>query len=85
MNLKSTKLLQILNSLKLSKTRCIWLIKRIPRKPIHIFEDLGEEAPISEWVYDKVYDLIRLIFEDIHHLGISHNGQTSKYCYCRYR
>ncbi|CUM66616.1 uncharacterized protein PRCAT00004287001 [Priceomyces carsonii] len=45
----------------------------IPSKPMHIFEDLGEELPISEWNYDKVYDVIKLRLEEIHVLGISHN------------
>ena len=45
----------------------------MPSKPMHIFEDLGEEVPMSEWDYDKVYDAIKLRLEELHHLGISHN------------
>ena len=48
-------------------------LKGIPSKPMHIFEDLGEEVPMSEWDYDKVYDVIKLRLEELHHLGISHN------------
>ena len=45
----------------------------MPSKPMHIFEDLGEEVPMSEWDYDQVYDAIKLRLEELHHLGISHN------------
>ena len=45
----------------------------MPSKPMHIFEDLGEEVPMSEWDYIKVYDAIKLRLEELHHLGISHN------------
>ena len=45
----------------------------LPSKPMHRFEDLGEEVPMSEWDYDKVYDVIKLRLEELHHLGISHN------------
>ena len=45
----------------------------MPSKPMHIFEDLGEEVPMSEWDHDKVYDVIKLRLKELHHLGISHN------------
>ena len=45
----------------------------MPSKPIHIFENVGEDVTMSEWDYDKVYDVIKLRLEEIHRLGISHN------------
>ena len=44
---------------------------------MHIFEDLGEEVPMSEWDYDKVYDVIKLRLEELHLFGVSHNDIRS--------
>ncbi|CUM67040.1 uncharacterized protein PRCAT00004728001 [Priceomyces carsonii] len=45
----------------------------MPSQPMHIFEDLGEEVPMSKWDYKKVYKIVKLRLEEIHLLGISHN------------
>ena len=45
----------------------------MPRKPMYTFEYLGEEVPMSDWDYDQVYDVNKLMLEELHHLGISHN------------
>ena len=45
----------------------------MPSKPMYIFEDLGEDITMAEWDYDKVYEVIKLRLEKLHHLGISHN------------
>ncbi|CUM63839.1 uncharacterized protein PRCAT00001424001 [Priceomyces carsonii] len=45
----------------------------VPSQPMHIFEDLGEELPMSKWEYNKVHETIKLRLEEIHLLGICHD------------
>ena len=45
----------------------------IPSQPMHIFEDLGEEIPSTEWDKFGVHKVVKERLEEIHLLGISHN------------
>ena len=45
----------------------------IPSQPIHIFEDLGEEMPYSEWDKSNVHKVVKERLAELHLLGISHN------------
>lgn len=45
----------------------------IPSQPMHIFEDLGEEIPSTEWDKFRVHKLVKERLAEIHLLGISHN------------
>lgn len=45
----------------------------IPSQPMHIFEDLGEEIPSTEWNKCKVHEVVMERLAEIHLLGISHN------------
>ncbi|KRZ98374.1 uncharacterized protein AC631_05866 [Debaryomyces fabryi] len=45
----------------------------IPSQPMHIFEDLGEEIPSTEWDKFRVHKVVKERLAEIHLLGISHN------------
>ena len=45
----------------------------IPSQPMHIFEDLGEEMPYSEWDKSNVHKVVKERLAELHLLGISHN------------
>ncbi|MDN5664434.1 MAG: DUF3698 domain-containing protein, partial [Staphylococcus equorum] len=45
----------------------------IPSQPMHIFEDLGEEMPYTEWDKYMVHKVIKERLTELHLLGISHN------------
>ncbi|CAG89961.2 DEHA2F27368p [Debaryomyces hansenii CBS767] len=45
----------------------------IPSQPMHIFENLGEEIPSTEWDKFRVHKVVKERLAEIHSLGISHN------------
>ena len=45
----------------------------IPSQPMHIFEDLGEEMPSTEWDKFRVHKVVKERLTELHLLGISHN------------
>ncbi|CUM56002.1 unnamed protein product [Debaryomyces tyrocola] len=45
----------------------------IPSQPMHIFEDLGEEMPSTEWDKCRVHKVVKERLAELHLLGISHN------------
>ncbi|CUM49787.1 unnamed protein product [Debaryomyces tyrocola] len=45
----------------------------IPSQPMHIFEDLGEEMPSTEWDKYRVHKAVKERLAELHLLGISHN------------